>query len=286
MAGEWIKMRCDLAMDPAVIAIADALGIEEDMVVGKLHKFWSWMSAHNADGYVTNVRIDWVNKFLDQPGFTGAMEAVGWLSITQDGFALPNWERHNSKNAKRRATEALRKQMSRSAPQTVRKPSASNADTYRTECGPEKRREEKRREEPQKSTPVARENHPPLGDAPPSLCLDPTDPQYEDEPVTRWLKAYQRHRPTGGHPLATLPDAKRADALMRIEDLIETQGESKAIDLLGAVFREKPRPVSVIQAVYKCTLKTEKGQDNGARGNGGPQPTGIDYPYQPNPTRA
>ena len=38
MAGDWIKMRIDIADDPAVIGIASALDITEDEVVGKLHR--------------------------------------------------------------------------------------------------------------------------------------------------------------------------------------------------------------------------------------------------------
>ena len=50
MSGEWIKMRLDLASDPAVIRIRRSLGLDVDAVVGKLHRLWSWADAHTVDG--------------------------------------------------------------------------------------------------------------------------------------------------------------------------------------------------------------------------------------------
>ena len=42
MAGDWIKMRRELAMDPDVVEIAAKSGLDEFGVVGRLHAVWSW----------------------------------------------------------------------------------------------------------------------------------------------------------------------------------------------------------------------------------------------------
>ena len=71
------------------------------------------------------------------------MAKVEWLIIEEESVALPRFDDHNGKSAKRRAMEAERKRESRksgSCPQDVTDPSASDADRMRT-------REEKRREE-------------------------------------------------------------------------------------------------------------------------------------------
>jgi hypothetical protein len=36
MAGEWLKMRHDLADDPAVIRLADIVQLDDDAVIGKV----------------------------------------------------------------------------------------------------------------------------------------------------------------------------------------------------------------------------------------------------------
>jgi hypothetical protein len=140
MAGDWIKMRVDLAEDPAVIAMADDLDIDEYAVVGRLHRLWSWVSAHSADGkaHVSAARVD---KIAQCDGFAAALESVGWLQIGAENgspvITIPKFDLHNSKSAKRRASEADRKWR-------VRNASAERPQSVRTEAP--KRREEKRRE--------------------------------------------------------------------------------------------------------------------------------------------
>jgi len=130
MAGDWIKMRVDLATDPAVIGIAAELGLDEDTVVGKLHKVWSWADAQCANGALDSVTLSWVSRYVCAQGFAEAMVKEGWLTETDTGIYIPNFDKHNGKPAKRRALGAKRV-------------SAKRALAKRTKCAPEKRREEK-----------------------------------------------------------------------------------------------------------------------------------------------
>jgi hypothetical protein len=104
----WIKMRTDLRDDPAVIGIADILGIEEDTVVGKLHRLWSWADSQTFDGKADNVKAAWIDRYLGREGFADALVTVGWLEISDAGIAIPNFERHNGETAKKRALTAKR----------------------------------------------------------------------------------------------------------------------------------------------------------------------------------
>jgi hypothetical protein len=71
----------------------------------------------------------------------------------------------------------------------------------------------------------------------------------EDTFVNRWLKTYQQHRPSAGHPLRNLDLPEMADVRMRIEDLEREFGEDQALKLLKKVFEDKRRPTSPAQAV-------------------------------------
>jgi hypothetical protein len=141
MAGEWIKMRVDLASDPAVIRIRRATGLDVDAVVGKLHRLWSWADTHTADGLAAGLDAEWVDEFAGVANFAAAMQNAGWLEIAESGVRFSNFERHNGQPAKTRALKKNRMMRSRGAPSA-------------TEAPPE---EEKRREEEeiQPAAPVA-----------------------------------------------------------------------------------------------------------------------------------
>lgn len=131
MAGEWIAMRIDLADDEAVIGIACKLGIDVDLVVGKLHRLWAWANGQLSDGQ-TRVSIKWINERLGCPDFAEAMIDEGWLKVTQKGSLIfPNFERWNLASAKRRLQDTRRKSKTRKG-ETIPSPSgqmsASQAD--------------------------------------------------------------------------------------------------------------------------------------------------------------
>jgi hypothetical protein len=112
----WIRMRIDLGDDPAVILIAGATGLDQDAVVGKLHRLWSWATKHlseddadsNGDPHATGVRQAWVDEFVKCPGFASAMVRAGWLRADDGGIVFPKWGRYLSEGSKARALAARR----------------------------------------------------------------------------------------------------------------------------------------------------------------------------------
>ena len=139
MAGDWIKIRMDLAEDPAVIRMAEELGVREEVVVGYCHAFWCWVSRQCHDGSVTGVTLVSLGRRLNLPGFPELLVKIGWLKYDESGelpeIQIPNFERHLSQGSKQRVLAAERKKRSR-----VPKVSRSKRDKSVT-------REEKRREE-------------------------------------------------------------------------------------------------------------------------------------------
>lgn len=155
MAGDWIKMRIDLADDPAVIGLAGALKINEDEVVGKLHRLWSWADKHTSSGFVPHITAKWIDRHLEKNGFASKMQAVGWLVITTEGVTFPSFDRHNGKSAKSRAENTERARNSRNG----RYESVTNSERLSQEKRDENvTREEKRREEKSKP-PLASPSH-------------------------------------------------------------------------------------------------------------------------------
>ena len=147
MAGDWIKMRIDLADDPAVIGLAAALKINEDEIVGKLHRLWGWADKHTSSGFVPHITAKWIDRHLEKGGFAAQMQAVGWLVITPEGVTFPSFDRHNGKSAKSRAENTERARDSRKK----RDASVTNCGRLsQKKCDENVTREEKRREEKNK----------------------------------------------------------------------------------------------------------------------------------------
>lgn len=138
MAGDWIKMRVDLATDPAVISIASSLDVTEFEVVGMLHHFWSWVDAQSRDGHAAGVTKKWIDRYVHRDGFSTELEKTGWLIADDTGITIPNFDRHNGASAKTRALAKDRQKNKREN---------SSRETSRIERDESVTREEKIREE-------------------------------------------------------------------------------------------------------------------------------------------
>jgi hypothetical protein len=154
MAGDWIKMGTGLGRHPKVVRIASALKADRLRVVGGLHAVWCLFDEHSEDGKLSGYTAELVDEMIGWPGFMAALVVVEWAQTDGESLSLPRFEAHNGQSAKRRAMEADRKR-------EARKPSAPDADKFRT-------REEKRREEDKKKElePVARKRASPKHSCP------------------------------------------------------------------------------------------------------------------------
>ena len=116
MAGEWIKMRTDLADDPRVQKIADMVGVRDvDLVVGKLHRLWSYADQYTTDGTMRHMTTAILDRRFGLKGLGAALVSVGWMVVLDDeqGIVIPNFDDHNGASAKRRAMESRRKMTAR-----------------------------------------------------------------------------------------------------------------------------------------------------------------------------
>ena len=108
MAGEWIKVRTDLAEDPAVFTLSKRLGLDRFQVVGRLIRFWAWADRLAVDGVVDGVDTTTVDAICDCVDFGTTLVVVKWLEVRGESVYIPNWERHNGENAKTRSLKSER----------------------------------------------------------------------------------------------------------------------------------------------------------------------------------
>src|SRR6056300_396873 len=113
MAIDWIKCEHALPDKPEVVSMAERLGVDQDLIVGKLFRFWIWADQQSRDGCALSVTKAFIDRVTYQPGFGETLASVGWLVGEEGDYTIPNFERHNGKSAKKRAESAIRMQLSR-----------------------------------------------------------------------------------------------------------------------------------------------------------------------------
>lgn len=148
---DWIKVETTSSQKIEVLTMADILDMDEHMVFGKLVILWCWADANTVDGNAKNVTKRMIDRVVCNTGFADAMldERVKWLVQDENGnISFPNFDRHNGKGAKKRATTARRVKQHR-----------ENVTEQNKECNtesvtlplPEKIREDKKREDSKNS---------------------------------------------------------------------------------------------------------------------------------------
>ncbi len=146
MAGDWIKVEKATARKPEVLRIAVALGIHPDQAFGLCIRFWSWCDDQLETGNAPGVTGALLDALLERDGIATALALVGWIKVENGELVIPNYDRHLSENAKKRALTARRAAKRRSR--------KGNAESV-TVALP---REEKRREEIDTPIGVSRAN--------------------------------------------------------------------------------------------------------------------------------
>lgn len=137
-AGDWIKMRNNLWDDPRVAQMCVLMSQPEAVVVGCLYRLWALADEHTETGTLPKLTTAALDRKVGFNGFASALAAVGWLTETAQGLVIERFDEHNGRTAKRRASDAKRKDCDRPeevGPQTFR----IAADDLRTDCGPRNR---------------------------------------------------------------------------------------------------------------------------------------------------
>lgn len=108
-AGHWIKWEKGLLRKPEVAQIAAKLKIDKFQTAARLMQVWEWADDATENGIIEGVTPDMVDDVAGILGMATAMSDVRpspWLLIDSNGVTIPNFERHNGKSAKKRATKA------------------------------------------------------------------------------------------------------------------------------------------------------------------------------------
>lgn len=140
MAGDWIKMRCNLWDDPRVARLCDLTDCGEAEIVGGLYWLWSAADQHSEDGLMHGLTRKSIDRKTGIQGFGDALEAIGWVSFLDDGARIVRFDEHNGKSAKRRCSESVRKMSARHADKSETS-AGKTKDEKQHSCAPREREE-------------------------------------------------------------------------------------------------------------------------------------------------
>ena len=167
MAGDWAKFCYDLFDRRQTIAMSAMLGEEVETIVGRCMRVWIWAQRHTTTGKIKGVTRDTIDTIARKPKFAESMEKVGWLLVS-DGFVrFSKWNKHNSKGARARGLDQIRKLRTRSGscPDSVRIATGQKADQSKSKRERRVRGEQQQRA---KATAAAEEK---AADAPARIAI-------------------------------------------------------------------------------------------------------------------
>jgi hypothetical protein len=108
MRRPWIKIEICTPDKPEICSLATQLKMDDDAVVGKLVRLWSWAELNRINPNDLGVTKEFIDKLVGRKGFAQALEKTGWLIETEEKLSFRNFKRHNSPVAQNKALTAKR----------------------------------------------------------------------------------------------------------------------------------------------------------------------------------
>ncbi|AMV30864.1 hypothetical protein VN12_19765 [Pirellula sp. SH-Sr6A] len=113
MSFQWVKVEKVTARKPEVLRIASKLNLHLDHAFGLCVRFWIWCDDNLETGSAIGVTPVALDALLNCDGFAQTLIEVGWLRVRNGSLEVPNYDRHLSENAKKRAHSQERMQVYR-----------------------------------------------------------------------------------------------------------------------------------------------------------------------------
>ena len=80
MRRPWIKIEICTPDKPEICSLATQLRLDDDAVVGKLVRLWSWAELNRIDPNDLGVTKEFIDKIVGRKGFAAALEKTELLN--------------------------------------------------------------------------------------------------------------------------------------------------------------------------------------------------------------
>jgi hypothetical protein len=253
----WLPIEFDTPDKTEILRMSEALRKSPEEVLGCVVLVWIWVQQNTADGRIKKGSLSMIDRAARRAGFGKAMGDAEWAKMDGDELVFPNWDRHNSKNAKARKLDTERKNSGRKADMS-RTRTGHDRDKGRTTA--EYIREEKNSSSSKvNSAPYARAN--PSGDPAAAADFQPKKPKAED-PHAKDAPTYQAVREA--LRMAEIDDPKLSELASAMSlcgipaDAVQTARRKVGVGKgVGAIIRSLERQVEQARAVEKFAKARE-----------------------------
>lgn len=106
-------MRKALLADPKIVRISSALKADRFRTVGGVFAAWCLFDDQTEDGKLEGYTPALLDEIVGWPGLASAMIGVDWLVVGEGFLQAARFDEYNSKSAKRRIKDAVRKMSAR-----------------------------------------------------------------------------------------------------------------------------------------------------------------------------
>lgn len=111
----WLPIEFDTPDKAEILRMSDALRKTPEEVLGCVILVWMWVQQNTPDGRIKKGSLSMIDRASRRQGFGKAMSDVSWANMDGEDLVFPNWDRHNSQNAKARKLDTERKRAARKA---------------------------------------------------------------------------------------------------------------------------------------------------------------------------
>lgn len=105
---KWIKVETHTPDKAEIRQVARLCHCSKADAFLAFFRVYVWLDEQTEDGYVDFFTPEDADDIAGLKGFGEALEAVRWITFSQAGAVVSNWDRHNGESAKKRGLAAER----------------------------------------------------------------------------------------------------------------------------------------------------------------------------------
>ncbi len=85
MSAPWIKVEANLGTHPKVVAMALALDLDPDFIVGRRHRLCGYADSHTSNGILKDLTENGLDSFVNLDSFARELSRIGWIRPRASG---------------------------------------------------------------------------------------------------------------------------------------------------------------------------------------------------------
>jgi len=110
---KWLKIETHTPDKAELRQIARLCSCSKADAFLAFFRLFVWLDEQTDDGFVEFFTATDADECAGMKGFGNALQEVHWITFSETGAVIANWERHNGQSAKKRVNDAERSRRQR-----------------------------------------------------------------------------------------------------------------------------------------------------------------------------